>query len=125
MDFSNREALAESTSEDGTVTLEWAKTDETEIIVQQSASPEFAEPIDRYQGLDSASVLTGLAEGTYYFRIGEANTGNWSEPLEVTVKFFPRGKLWLILSTGAVVVMATIITIIAGHFRSQQREPES
>ena len=38
------------------------------------------------------------------------------------VKFFPRWKLWLILSIGAVVVLATIITIVVGHISTKHEE---
>lgn len=69
-------------------------------------------------------MITGLAEGPHFFRIRETPDGDWSEPLAVRVKFFPRGKLFLILGIGAVVVLATIGTIVAGHFSSKREGSE-
>lgn len=125
LDFSNRKALESKISDNGTVTLAWEKPESLEIKLEQSYSQDFGETFTRYKGTDPASVITGLPEGTHYFRISETGTPNWSAPLAVKVKFFPRWKLWLILSIGAVVVLATIAVIIIGHFTTKNEEANS
>lgn len=122
VDFLGREALESAVSDNGTVTLSWEKPEALEIELQQSASPDFTEATTRYNGTDPASVITGLPEGTHYFRIADVSTSEWSAPLAMKVEFFPRWKLWLILSIGAAVVIATIGTIVACHFRTKDEE---
>lgn len=122
VDFTDRAELEAAISDNGTVTLSWKKPDTLEIELQQSTTKDFAEISTRYRGTDSASVLTGLPEGTHYFRIADASTSEWSAPLAMKVEFFPRWKLWLILSIGAGVVLATIGAIVAGHFSTKSEE---
>lgn len=122
IDFTDRSDLAASVSDNGTITLAWEKPDTLKIELQHSATEDFSEATTRYLGTDPASVITGLPEGTHYFRIADASTSAWSPPLAMKVEFFPRWKLWLILSIGAGVVLATIGTIIAGHLISRDEE---
>lgn len=122
VDFTDRDGLEAAVSNNGTVTLSWEKPDTLEIELQQSNSAGFTETTTRYQGTDSASVLTGLPEGTHYFRIADTASSEWSAPLAMKVEFFPRWKLWLILSIGAGVVLATIGAIVAGHFSTKNEE---
>ncbi len=109
-------------SEDGTVTLAWpALAITTRVELQQAASPEFADAFTRFQGRDEGSVVTGLPEGTHYFRIRTLDTAGegsaWSEPLVVEVGFMDRGRLFGLLGLGAVVVLLTIGAIVAGFLR--------
>ncbi len=106
------------------MTLTWEKTPGAAIELQQSPDSEFGEPVTRYQGTDTGSVITGLAEGVHYFRIRETSSERWSQALAMRVEFFPRAKLWTILSLGAAVVLATIATIIAGHFKTRKEAEE-
>ncbi len=122
MDFTDRAGLEDSVSDNGTVTLSWKKPEALEIELQQSDSEDFTESTIRYKGTDAASVLTGLPEGTHYFRIADAGTSEWSAPLAMKVEFFPRWKLWLILSIGACVVLATMGIIVVGHFTTKNEE---
>ena len=122
VNFTDRETLESEASEDGTVTLSWEKPGSLEIELQQSDSSDFRKTTTRYKGADPASVITGLPEGTHYFRIADASTSEWSPPLAVKVEFFPRWKLWIILSIGAAVVLATMGTIIFGHFITKKEE---
>ncbi len=79
----------------------------------------------RYSGGDEGSVLTGLAEGTHYFRIravdAEGLPGAWSQPLEARVVFMDRHHLGRFLGLGGLVVILTVGTILHGHFRARSR----
>ncbi len=122
MDFTDRADLESGVSDNGTVTLSWDKPEAVTIELQQSDSAGFEKFTNRYTGTDPASVITGLPEGVHYFRIADTTTSEWSAPLAMKVEFFPRWKLWLILGIGAGVVLATIGTIIVGHFRTKDKE---
>ena len=125
MDFTGRADLEAAVSDNGTVTLSWEKPETLEVELQQSPTPDFTEVTTRYRGTDPASVITGLPEGVHYFRIADTGTSEWSAPVAMRVEFFPRWKLWLILSSGAAVVLATIFTIVACHFRTSRGEEPS
>jgi len=77
--------------------------------------------VTRYEGPDRASVLTGLAEGTYYFRVRQVNDGRpgpWSEPLPVEVEFMSRARVCALLGAGFLVTAMSLAAILHGHFRS-------
>jgi hypothetical protein len=124
LDFKDRKKTESSVSDNGTIVLSWEKPDTTEVEIQQSSDQSFGEAITRYKGMDSGSVITGLPEGTHYFRISEQPDGEWSKPLEVKVVFFPRSQLFLILGIGGFVVLATIGTIVIGHFNTKREVEE-
>jgi hypothetical protein len=119
IDFSNRKTLEEGApSDNGTVTLAWEKPADVSVELQQSGDATFGDPVTRYQGDDPASVITGLAEGTHFFRLRETGGDGWSPPLQVEVEFFPRARLFVLLGAGAVVVVSTVAAIVIGHLRT-------
>ncbi len=133
IDFSMRPAAdAPLASSDGTVTLAWDELPPSHTVeLQQSDSADFSRAQTRYAGADAGSVLTGLPEGVHHFRVravGPAGTtGPWSEALAVDVTFMARGKLFLLLGLGGVVVLMTIGAILFGITRPEPKrklEPE-
>ena len=67
-------------------------------------------------------MLTGLAEGDYYFRIRDVGSGDpnlWSNVVHVQVAFMERSKVVLLLVTGAVVVLFTASAILFGQKRTR------
>lgn len=89
--------------------------------LQQSATPDFSETKTRYTGPDLGSVLSGLAEGEYHFRVRAADPpGEWSEPVAVEIKYIERWQVILLLCVGVTVFVATIATLLAGHFRKSE-----
>lgn len=114
----------ELTSEDGTITLSWTPSVQGAIVeLEQSPDTDFTSSTIRYEGADPGSVITGLPEGTHFFRIRAIETadrpGPWSDPLKVTVTFMDRGALLLLLSLGGSVVVLTVGAILAGHVRTR------
>lgn len=130
IDFSNREALSEAPSDDGSITLLWEKPETLEVVVEQADSPDFENAVVRYRGADSASVLTGLQGGVYYFRIAEAGAAEagadrWSDPLEVRVEYIGRSRLVMLLLVGGLVVLATAGAIIGGSLLNRDGEGDA
>ncbi|BDS06904.1 hypothetical protein NT6N_19440 [Oceaniferula spumae] len=121
IDFKDRTAIENKVSDNGSIELAWEKDPTVEVILEQSTDQDFKEASQRYQGTDAGSVITGLAEGVYFFRVKEAGA-EWSDPLRVEVAFFPESKLYLLLSIGGIVVLATIGTIVIGAVRTCREE---
>lgn len=129
-EFDQRKAandgMATLSSTDGTVKLVWGSQDEvlgTEsedalpvYEIQQASALDFAAAEMRFRGTDVESYVSGLSEGTHYFRV-RSGSGEWSAPIEVTVTFIDRGKLFLLLGIGFVVAAATAGAIISGYFK--------
>ncbi|MDF1816038.1 MAG: hypothetical protein P1V20_27810 [Verrucomicrobiales bacterium] len=122
IDFLNRSAQ-EKPSNNGTITLSWNNPDSIPVILEQAADMAFSNPVKRYEGTDTGSVISGLPEGTHYFRIYKAgdttSPGRSANPIKVSVEFFPRDQLFLLLTIGGLVVGGTIGTIIFGYFRTR------
>ena len=115
----------EAVSNNGVVVLEYAKNEGVAIELQQSATADFSEASTRYQGADAASTLTGLAEGSHYFRIRPVfagEPGEWSNTLQVTVAYMERGQLVTLLVTGALVAGLTAGAILLGHFKARKQK---
>ena len=127
IDFSNRSSFAETPSADGAVTLTWETADDREVEVQQATVVDFSDAVQRYRGADPGTVLTGLPEGRHYFRIRDTgvSAGQWSAPLQVTVEFFPRQRLFLFLGLGGVVVLAPMGSIVGGFFQVRRRDHDT
>ncbi len=105
-------------SDDGTIDLVW-RGEGPEYELQQSTDADFSDAHLRYRGPDTESVLTGLAEGTYHFRVRETGATEWSEPLRIKVEYMHRGQLHLLLGTGAFVAVLTIGAILHGFAKSR------
>jgi len=122
IEFTNREALESGPSSNGTVTLEWSNPVKVEVALEQSGDAAFSSYMTRYEGLDRSSVLSGLAEGNHYFRIGPKGSETRSAVVAVEVKFFRRDYLFWLLGAGGVVVCLTIGTIIVGAVQQGKGE---
>ena len=104
-------------SDDGTVNLSWPTAPSGTAELQQSADPGFSTPVTIYRGADTGRVVTGLREGTYHFRAG--NASGWSQPLTVEVRYLSRGKLVALVATGGLVASLTTGAIVLGFIRTR------
>ncbi|MCB1876452.1 MAG: hypothetical protein KDH88_10810 [Chromatiales bacterium] len=111
----------------GYFTLSWSASESTsgEIQVQQSVSEDFSSATTLYQGHDTASVLSGLSDGLYYYRAREihhgASPGDWGETLSVEVAHHPLNRALAFFGLGAVVFLATLILVLTAT-RSTDRD---
>lgn len=106
---------------DGKIVLDYSKEPDAVIELHQAPTAGFSESRVRYRGADSATVLTGLAEGDYYFRIRAVDEGGeqpWSNVVHVDVEYMDRNQLWVLLVTGFTVVALTAGAILIGSRRA-------
>jgi hypothetical protein len=114
-------------ADEGHATLNWSMSDGSDAAdglvyqLQQSREPAFGNHSLRHEGPESAIFVSGLRDGTTYFRVRAVQQGTppgpWSETLEVEVDYPTRGHVLLLLSIGSVVFVATVIAIVAGWVR--------
>lgn len=127
--FANDERIEQSVPY---LTLEWEIPEESDFSesltfqLEEAASDDFSDPSLRYEGPDSASVVSGLAEGEYYFRVrsvaDEDDTSAWSDPVHVTIEYDSLAKAFLLFGIGAVVSIATVVLVITGDRRTRREE---
>jgi hypothetical protein len=95
--------------------------------LQQSGTAGFEAPVARYEGPDLGSVLTGFAEGDYWFRVrafdpATGAAGPWSAALRLEVRYMPMGRVALFLVAGAAVFTLTLAAILSGHARAKRED---
>jgi hypothetical protein len=107
----------------GYVTLSWG----TEGAVptgpvyelQQSLSADFESPRVRYEGTQTSSVLSGIPDGTRYFRVRAKSVdgawGDWSEPVKWDVKHHSLATAATLMGIGAIVFAITAWFIAKGE----------
>lgn len=114
---------ADTISEDGVVAFGWSESDVgTEFELQQATTKSFSETKTRYRGPDRGSVITGLGEGTYFFRVRVSDADHWSAPVRVEVKYMNMALVWTLMGVGVFVFGATVTAILRGHYK-QEVEP--
>lgn len=89
--------------------------------LQGSRTPDFPNPLTYYSGVDVRSFLSGLAEGSYFFRVRSlseaAGPGMWSEVLAVEVDYVDQWKVFVLMAVGLVCLIATVFIILRGSLR--------
>ena len=112
------DAAGRLVSDDGTIDLHWAG-EGAGFELQQSQNASFGGARTRYRGPDRATVISGLADGVYHFRVRADSDAAWSAPLVLHVESMERPTLFALLGTGAFVALCTIGAILHGHFKSR------
>lgn len=86
----------------------------TEYELQRSVDDGFAAAKTVYRGPDNASVISGLPDRTYYYRVRFAGDADWSKPVEIEVKHHPLSRAFGFFALGAAMFAITVIVLIKG-----------
>ncbi len=119
-------------ADEGKVLLEWQLPEGSPASVpfqfqlEQSLQPDFTEPAMRYEGIDRATFVTGLAKGNYYYRVrvlsDSEGSGAWSKVVEVNVEFVSTTLVVTLFSIGLGVFVMTVVSILKGHRNCLQHQ---
>ncbi len=116
---------------EGHALLSWKATDDdSEYQLEQAVGenrggqPDFTQTVIRYQGPDIAYFISGLPEGTHYFRVSAVGSSQWSQPLAVVVNYPAAGRVIVLLTLGAVLFASLTAIICYGHW-SRRTDQES
>jgi hypothetical protein len=105
------------TSTDGKFVLSWQLTDSAYVELQQQVV-NLDDYRTIYTGSDTASVITGLADGDYSYRIrtvtAKGDYSNWTAPVSVAVRHHPLPRAFGFFAVGAIVFISTIVLIVLG-----------
>lgn len=114
------------TSKTGHIKLIWEaaaiSVPEAAVVfeLQESTHPDFSDARLVYTGSDQASFLSGLIDGTYYYRLRRLNKGHfgpWSEPITIQVKHHSLPLALLLFGVGFIVVVATFLVVLRGSLQ--------
>jgi hypothetical protein len=102
------------TAQDGYIQIIWSGSSEYEMFeLQQSQDPNFTTEKTIYLGPDRASFVSGLSEGSHFFRV-RSEGGPWSETLEVRAKHQSIKLAYWLMLIGSIVFLATCAVVISG-----------
>jgi len=111
---------AEAISNEGYYQLTWSAEEPVRLI--ESTDPEFSAAITLYTGSDSGHVVSGKANGTWYYRLESADGQSvLSEAARITVSHHSLGQAFLFFSLGAIVFAATLGLILFARPEDDER----
>jgi hypothetical protein len=110
------DGAAHRVSENGVAFLEWQATGAEQYEVESSDNVEFARPETVYRGTFTSAHVSGLLEGTHYFRVraGGEDVSDWSSTAVVVVEHHPWELVWPLFGLGAAVFAATCVVVLRG-----------
>lgn len=98
-------------SAEGYFQLSWEA--DQPVVLLESTSPDFDSPRAIYTGSDSARVISGKPDGTWYYRLQTTDDGGvLSETVAVTVRHHSLARAFAFFALGAVVFVATLGLIL-------------
>ena len=110
-------------TDQGHLTLEWSQISKAvEVKVEKSTSKDFSSSKVIYQGKDNSTFISGLPQGTTYFRIHSTESNaKPSKFLEVQVAYPSTNKVILLLIIGTLVFILTLISIVHGYLQTHDQ----
>jgi hypothetical protein len=104
----------ENLSEDGHIKIEWdMPVAHAEVELQQAKSEDFSDATIIYHGPDNATFISGLEDGTYYYRIRKVD-GSWSDFIRVDVKHHSLSLAISLFVAGSIVFLLTVWVVVKG-----------
>lgn len=110
----------------GAVSLEWEGTEAGLVYQLQSAPTDaFEDCLPRYEGPETASFLSGLEDGQYFFRVrarrADASVwGPWSSPIRIDSNHHSMSLAWKLCAMGAFLFLC-IVGFVVINSRSLSR----
>jgi hypothetical protein len=96
--------------------LSWSGDEGRGYVLQQSGSIDFSNALTIYQGPDTASLISGRANGTYYYRIRyDDQADGWSDVTRVEVSHHQLSRAFMFFILGAIVFVATLAVVVTGN----------
>ena len=100
-----------------------------EFDLQRATKKDFSGARTFYRGPDRATYISGLSDGTYYYRIREIRpdglSSMWSPPVEVIVEHHSLNLAFTLFGIGAVVFVMTVFVVVRGETSSATSAPTS
>lgn len=122
-------------AQSGSIKLIWRSTGEDETApaadfeLQEATTKEFTDAHTYYHGPDLATYISGLPEGTYYYRVRlhaeDGSTSEWSKPIMVEVEHHSLSLAWFLFAVGGIVFALTVAVVVGGTRKNRVEESHS
>ena len=114
-------------ADEGHLTLAWEHSGgsrgalQSVFQLEQGDEMNFTSAKIAYQGTDNSTFISGLAGGTYFFRVRSlresVGPGPWSEIMQVNVSYVSPKLVAILFFVGVTVLITTVGAILKGHNR--------
>jgi hypothetical protein len=97
--------------------LSWQSNVAADFVLEEATNSTFSQATTLYQGPDTATLISGRSDGTYYYRIRNVQDDietAWSNVTKVEVTHHPLSRAFMFFVLGATVFIATLIVVILG-----------
>ena len=102
-------------STDGGFTLAWEA--DGPVVLEQATGPDHGDARTLYEGGDTSTVISGLPDGEYRFRLRAADADAWGDEATVVVEHHSLARAFGFFAVGAVVFLVLIGAILRGRPR--------
>ncbi|WP_017943110.1 MULTISPECIES: hypothetical protein [unclassified Thioalkalivibrio] len=102
-------------STDGGFTLSWEAEDA--VVLERATGPDHEDVRIVYEGGDASTVVSGLPDGEYRFRLRAADADTWADEATVVVEHHSLARAFGFFAVGAVVFLVLIGAILRGRPR--------
>lgn len=101
-------------SNDGHIKLSWSLMESVDgYEIQQSTDPDFERSKIIYNGPDLATFISGLKNGTYYYRV-RAKGSDWSNVITIHVRHHSLQLAFMLFALGGIVFLLTVFVVVKG-----------
>ena len=97
--------------------LSWQGDINSDYLLEESTDPSFSQSTILYEGPDTATLVSGRSDGTYYYRIRfiqDDTESGWSNVTRVEVSHHPLSRAFMFFALGAIVFIATLVVVALG-----------
>ena len=97
--------------------LSWQGDINSDYLLEESTDPSFSQSTILYEGPDTATLVSGRSDGTYYYRIRfiqDDTESGWSNVTRVEVSHHPLSRAFMFFALGAIVFIATLVVVVLG-----------
>lgn len=108
------EVVKGTQTQQGIIKLAWKSSDKQLYELEEASDQRFYEPKIRYSGPDQGTFLSGLNDGTYYYRLRNQH-GDYSNVVELEVRHHPIQLAISLLMLGALVFIITTVLVVRNY----------
>lgn len=112
-------------SNEGYHTIQWShvlsNASDGIYELQRATVPSFTDAMTIYTGRETQAFVSGLLDGSYYYRVrtvGDGSQSQWSVAFVLTIQHYGLVMAWSLFAIGALIFLAIITVLVVGVRKS-------